>query len=893
MGHRQTAYDSRERCIPRRGLLAAGVVRCGLGLLLLLAACGEPPASRGGPVRLRFLERPGGEQGAVERVVFEASVPEQARHWGTHVERPARLPVDDSIEVRTWGGAGQLLVTQPLDPGAYNRVRLQGRFRSGSTLELALGQGDRKQTWEAAVSGREDPPGSPLRTVTFDVPRPRRGGGEAEQLTLTVHSSDCEVHSLTLSDAPVELGLPAATQPEPVGLSNEYRLAAGVTSQFGLETALTARPGDTLSFWYGVPETLPAPPAGYELRVVLQGGQDRCEATIPLQQAASRPRRWHRAALSLDGLEGEPLRVGFELVAGEGAPAACLVADAWVRPGRASAVPTRPFVDLISEAIGAAGPLQGHDQSFRGIPLDSQRSGFEGSAAVAGQATLRYSGCFTPGAGTGEAPRSLRVALTHEGGQAAEGRVALEGDSPWWSSAVELPSSWVGEVRVQVEAELLEGDSVLLQELVVENALPQRDPAPAPPRILLISLDTLREDLGGSVRTPHLDALAAESQVWSPHYAGASWTKPSHATLLSGYRGETHGCVTHFAPIAPGVPMLAERFQREGIRTAALVYGVEWLDPRWGFARGFDEYRVVHERISRQVRHVANWMEEYREEPFLFFFHSFEPHSDTFRLPYESPGTTQAEIDERFGTQGYGCSGELCATLRLDAINSGRAEPLPGEAEILRELYARGVEETDRALGELFDQLRRSGLWDDLLVVVTSDHGEALLEHGRVMHGAKWEPIVRVPLLVKWPGAEWAGTRGSFASGSIDVVPTLLRHAGLPLESLPGSPLQDLDRERPILVAGSDQALIWDGWKVIGNRGFTELTGLFHLAADPDEDTDLLDAGVPELARLLEIAQDLNRADLLLRERYQQATDSDQLPTLSEEELQQLRALGY
>jgi arylsulfatase A-like enzyme len=830
--------------------------------------------------------------GPEERVVAEVTLPEGSRHWGTHVREPALLPGDGASEVRVWNKAGQLRLTEPLDPSSYNRVQVHGRFREGSTLQLILRQGERKQSWDAAVSGREDPPGAPLRTVTFDLRRPRWGVDAPERLILTVDSPDCEVHALTLTDTPPGLRLPPASRPEMVGLDDVHRAAVGVTAHRGVEARVDVRPGDELSFWYGVPETLPPPDPATELRVALQGGGGRREATFSLRGAGQAPRQWQRAVLPLADLAGGAVRVTFQLTAAGSEDGGCLVADAWVAAGAAGADP--PFVDLVARAPGRASPQQRYDETFRGVQLDARSPTFEGVARVSAPAGLLFSGCFLPGDDAPDRRGTLRVTVIREGSAAAESIVVLDGSSPWWSGALPLPDTLDGEVRIRVEAELAEGDSVALRELLVENALPQQGPTHAGPQILLISLDTLREDLGGAVRTPNLDALAAEAQVWSPHYSGASWTKPSHATLLTGYRGETHGCVTQTAPIAPGVPLLAERFQRAGLRTAALVYGVEWLDPRWGFGRGFDEYRVVDERVSRQVRRVVNWVAEHRAEPFFYFFHSFEAHSDVFRLPYESPGTTQGSVDAEFGTHGYGCSADVCATRRLQAIRQGDVEPVPDEERVLRELYARGVEETDRALGELFDQLRRAGLWEDLLVVVTSDHGEALLEQeARVLHGIHWESVIRVPLIVKWPGTARAGTRGGYISSAIDVAPTLLRHAGLPLDDQPGTPLQELDRERPILVAGWEQSLVWRGWKASADRGFQQVSGLYRLTDDPGEEHDLAAEAPAELERLVEIARDLNRADLSLRERYEQGTHTGQLPTLSEEELQQLRALGY
>ena len=106
----------------------------------------------------------------------------------------------------------------------------------------------------------------------------------------------------------------------------------------------------------------------------------------------------------------------------------------------------------------------------------------------------------------------------------------------------------------------------------------------------------------------------------------------------------------------------------------------------------------------------------------------------------------------------------------------------------------------DADLALFFDDLRRAGLWDDTLVVVTADHGEAFDEHGFLMHTTAHEEVLRVPLVVKWPKGARAGVETERFSTALDLAPTILAHFGLGAPDLTGR-----DLARQVLVGGSEQ----------------------------------------------------------------------------------------
>ena len=196
----------------------------------------------------------------------------------------------------------------------------------------------------------------------------------------------------------------------------------------------------------------------------------------------------------------------------------------------------------------------------------------------------------------------------------------------------------------------------------------------------------------------------------------------------------------------------------------------------------------------------------------------------------------------------------------------------------------------DAALGRLFDDLRAAGLYDNLTIAVTADHGESLLDHGLTTHGNWWEQVVQVPLIVKWRGSERAGSRDDGPSSALDVAPTLLIAAGVDPGDLPGVDLRTRPHDRP--------AVVGSGWKVIvvgPYKGITRTAErgpqLYDVVADPGETHDLI-AERPEVGRMLArrlAAFETAMGRRLLREERAAGTKA----SLTDEERERLRALGY
>ncbi len=473
--------------------------------------------------------------------------------------------------------------------------------------------------------------------------------------------------------------------------------------------------------------------------------------------------------------------------------------------------------------------------------------------------------------------------------------IAFDAADGWWRHVTDLEGLAKTGSALALRADIPSGCVLQLREATVRHLrrTPQREGEPRT-QVLLISVDTLRSDgvgsYGGSVVTPSLDRLAEEGERWTTVYAAASWTKPSHASLLTGYYPETHRAILLDQGMDAAVPTLAERFRSAGFATSALVFDCTWLSPRWGFAKGFDSYRVTQWRAGRQARAAAGWVLDHRDDDFFFFLHTFEPHSDFAVLPYEAPGLNRRTIASEFGVEAFGCRRGLCASRFVNALSDGEVPRRPKDAAILRGTYDRGVSYLDASLGELFDDLRQSGVWDDLLVVVTSDHGEEFDEHGGFGHSALYDEILRVPLLIKWPRGERAGAVNTVPCSGVDVAPTLLEHAGLPVAGLPGSHLHSRDQGSPILAGTLELAVVVGGFK--GVFGGKQPDRLYDLREDPGELVDLAGRR-PEMLEDLRItlAEQRREAQALYRS-FGSKGDQGRVE-LGERDRERLKAFGY
>ena len=396
---------------------------------------------------------------------------------------------------------------------------------------------------------------------------------------------------------------------------------------------------------------------------------------------------------------------------------------------------------------------------------------------------------------------------------------------------------------------------------------PERRPPP-PRNVLLITIDTLRADALGaygnaSAATPWLDRLAAGGVRFSTARAHNVLTLPSHANILAGRLPPDHGVRDNAGfRLAPGEATLATRLAARGFATGAFISGFP-LDSRFGLSRGFDVYDdafvdaaarpafLEQERAGiTTVAAARRWLQARREDgkPWFGWVHLYEPH-----YPYEPP--------EPFATR------------------------------FSRDPYAGEVAATDAALGPLLQPFLDAGAATDTMVVLTSDHGESLGDHGEATHGIfAYEATLRVPLVLYYPPL-LASRVIDTAASHVDIVPIILATLGLPPPTgLRGRTLADLARPPAAAAVTYFEALSGSL-----NRGWAPLAGvvsngikfidlpipeLYDLRVDPGERRNLADTRPQELADRRELLRSFENIEV---RRVDETSDVKE----------RLRALGY
>ena len=390
----------------------------------------------------------------------------------------------------------------------------------------------------------------------------------------------------------------------------------------------------------------------------------------------------------------------------------------------------------------------------------------------------------------------------------------------------------------------------------------QTAPAKAAP-VVVISIDTLRADRLPAygytgVETPAIDRLRRDAVLFENAYTHSPLTLPSHASLLSGLLPPEHGVRNNIGyRFDPRHQTLATALGARGYATGAAVSAFV-LRRASGLDAGFDFYDEVvtargakavgdvqrdgHETVARALE----WLRGASGRPFFLFVHLYEPHT---------PWTPPAAERDRYGAT---YEGEIAAA--------------------------------DAALGVLLDGLRSLGRYDDALVVLASDHGEGLLDHGEQEHGILlYREALHVPLLVKLPGSERAGTKLAAPAGLRDVLPTIAAALGVP------APAAARGRDLLAPPGARTEAVYSETYYPRIHLGWSELRSLV------DARYHLIDGPRPEL---YDVARDPAETRDILSEKPQLAgamrtalasgiSDFEPPAPATQEERERLMSLGY
>ncbi len=396
------------------------------------------------------------------------------------------------------------------------------------------------------------------------------------------------------------------------------------------------------------------------------------------------------------------------------------------------------------------------------------------------------------------------------------------------------------------------------------------------PNVILITIDTVRADHiacygAKQVQTPTTDALAHDGILFEHAISQVPLTWPAHAVILTGTYPFQNG-VQDFTgqPLAPQFRSLAQAFKQHGYSTGAVVSAFV-LDRSWGLARGFDFYDdafspeefqkrdlgLVDRKAGESVTHVINWLKQTTHRPFFFWLHLYDPHS-----PYDPPE--------------------------------------PYHTQYRDHLYDGEIAYADHELGRLIAWLKSNHLYERTMIVLLSDHGESLGDHGEKEHGFfVYNSTVHIPLIVKPTAGSGFRPGGRIARPveTVAVAPTLLAAAGIK------DAVEKQFNSRGLLgsAAGKEDAAYSETFYPLNSFGWSPLHALetnryhyidapqpelYDLSADPEEKNNLVASQGATASVLKEKLQ-----SLLQRNPYKPPEGGNS--NLSPDALEKLRALGY
>jgi len=437
----------------------------------------------------------------------------------------------------------------------------------------------------------------------------------------------------------------------------------------------------------------------------------------------------------------------------------------------------------------------------------------------------------------------------------------------------------------------------------------------AVPHVILIVVDALRPDAlscygNQDVETPAFDRLAGDGVLFERALAPAPWTVPSMASVLTGVSPWVHRATAASREIPDKIPTLAERMSTAGYVTAGI--GRNKFLCRGRFERGYGHFDFFpRRRIDVPVAdtlgllwrrdeltgttaditdRAGDWLEAHRGVDAFLWLHVFDPH-----MPYEPgpefrpEGRMPGRIGPRFGS--------------VRAVRAGRFVPPPREKRWIHGLYQGEVRLVDAHLDRLLTRQDQLDMYDDALIVLTSDHGEEFWEHGGWEHGhTLYDELLHVPLVVKLPGATRVGRVATpVALGSL--MPTILELCQLdpsdsPLSFASIAPLltgQGAETEPPAIFATGQlyyepqDAVMFEGFKYIRAQ-HEDRSELFDLRVDPGEEVDVAGTHPWEVARAEKLLDGYELSERALRKRIGASESEAPLDADTEEHL---RSLGY
>lgn len=423
------------------------------------------------------------------------------------------------------------------------------------------------------------------------------------------------------------------------------------------------------------------------------------------------------------------------------------------------------------------------------------------------------------------------------------------------------------------------------------------------PSIILFGADTLRADrmscygyrprIDPNLRTtPNLDALARISTRYERAYSPSSFTLPVFASMFTSRYPSEHTAYIRYQSLPESVETLAEILQAQGYQTAAFV-DQGFMAPAYGMNQGFELYDNQDGRLVEIGPRALKWLKQRDpNRPFFLFLHFYDTHA-----PYYSP----EEMRFRYSLNpGYNRLPQIVQEVHPYWLKVFREENTPltrEDYEHMSALYDASVTWMDINAGRFLAEVDRFELLGRSMVIFASDHGECLGERGQLAHGETLnEQLVHVPLTIKWPGGLRPGNVIRTPVSLLDIAPTILDAAGIPIP--PGWQGISLVATRAgtepparVLYAqlpGDQQFMALDfPYKLMldTSSGLHRAT-LYQVVEDPLEERDIAPFHIEKTEALMELLS-------LHLEKTPPLTRLARQAVISPEVMDNLRVLGY
>ncbi len=435
--------------------------------------------------------------------------------------------------------------------------------------------------------------------------------------------------------------------------------------------------------------------------------------------------------------------------------------------------------------------------------------------------------------------------------------------------------------------------------------------------IILISADTLRADhLGcyGYARntSPNIDEFAKESVFFERAATQAPSTAPAHMSIFTALMPIVHGVKNHnpeeggsYNRLSDSVLTLPEILKENGYMTAGFTGGGN-VAGHLGFDKGFDKYSeaIRWNKVQSnpgQLDEIRKWIRLSRKsgQPIFLFLHNYICHDpyvfspEEFRFAFLEKRAEGLPVSRDDFDIGKGFETKRDYMEDVDFEN-------PEHLAHMVALYDGGISYMDYVFGETMKVLKEEGIFDDSIIIFLSDHGEGFYEHLTYRHGYLFVENMHVPLIVRFPGGGFAGTRIKNRVRTMDLMPTLFEFLGIDVSQFTqGSSFM------PLLTGkgGYDPVLLGYDGQFVGVRlhkdGFIysnqESPGgsewLFDEENDPKETQNLAGDKAEILVRMRADTRRFKKSDTALAGKY--GHGAEEMREADGETLKQLKNLGY